>query len=85
MKYFCSTNSGFKLAEYDLKIRGAGNIYGTAQHGSMDLKIASITDLPLIEKSTQAVGDFIDHHSLDKYILLKKRVENYRISLISKD
>jgi ATP-dependent DNA helicase RecG len=85
MKYFCSTNSGFKLAEYDLKMRGAGNIYGTAQHGSMDLKIASIADLPTIEKSTQAVSNFVKDYSLDKYLLLKNRVENYRISLISKD
>jgi len=85
MKYFCSTNNGFKLAEYDLKMRGAGNIYGTAQHGSMDLKIASIADLPTIEKSTQAVSDFIKYHSIDKYLLLKNRVENYKMSLISKD
>lgn len=85
MKYFCNTNSGFKLAEYDLKIRGAGNIYGTAQHGSIDMKIASITDLPTIEKSTQSVKYFVENYSLDKYLLLKNRIENYKISLISKD
>lgn len=85
MKYFCSTNSGFRLSEYDLKIRGSGNIYGTAQHGNANMKIASISDFATIGRSTKAVNDFVNKYSIDKYPLLKNRVENYRISLISKD
>lgn len=85
MKYFCSTNSGFKLSEYDLKIRGSGNIYGTAQHGDANMKIASIGDFATIERSTKAINDFVNKYSIDEYPLLKNRVENYRISLISKD
>ena len=39
----CETNDGFRLAELDLKLRGAGDIAGTQQSGmAFDLKIASL-------------------------------------------
>ena len=46
-----STNDGFKLAEKDLEIRGPGQFLGTRQSGYTQLKLASITDLELIEKA----------------------------------
>lgn len=54
------TNDGFKLAELDLNLRGPGAIYGTRQHGLLDLKIAQLTDAKLIAKTRQAVNDFIN-------------------------
>ncbi len=33
IKYFKDNTDGFKIAEYDLKTRGAGSILGTNQHG----------------------------------------------------
>ncbi len=40
----CQTNDGFRLAELDLKLRGAGDVNGTLQSGmAFDLKIASPT------------------------------------------
>jgi ATP-dependent DNA helicase RecG len=36
-----STNDGFQIAEKDLELRGAGDIYGLRQSGLMDLKIAN--------------------------------------------
>ena len=40
----CETNDGFRLAELDLRLRGAGDINGTLQSGmAFDLKIASPT------------------------------------------
>ena len=42
---------GAELAELDLKLRGAGDLYGTAQHGRNMLKVADFSDLNLIEKT----------------------------------
>jgi len=45
----CSTNDGFKIAEWDLKLRGPGEFLGTRQHGLPKFKIADIiSDLNLL-------------------------------------
>jgi ATP-dependent DNA helicase RecG len=73
------------LSEYDLKTRGIGEIYGTKQHGIVNLKIASLSDFQLIEKTSSAVNYFIKRYLINKFPLLHKKVKNYRISLISRD
>ncbi len=45
------TNDGFVLAERDLEQRGPGQFLGTQQSGFSDLRMASLTDLHLIEKA----------------------------------
>jgi len=48
-----NTNDGFALAEKDLEIRGPGQFLGTRQSGYTELKLASITDLELVEKARE--------------------------------
>lgn len=52
----CETNDGFRLAELDLKLRGAGDINGTLQSGmAFDLKIANPTaDVQILTVSREA-------------------------------
>ena len=45
------TNDGFILAEKDLSQRGPGDFIGYRQSGYADLRMASITDIHLIEKA----------------------------------
>ena len=56
LEAMCETNDGFRLAELDLKLRGAGDINGTLQSGmAFDLKIASPTaDVQILTVSREA-------------------------------
>jgi ATP-dependent DNA helicase RecG len=49
LKYLEKTSDGFKIAEFDLKSRGPGESFSTLQHGFPSLKIASFSDIKLIE------------------------------------
>jgi ATP-dependent DNA helicase RecG len=70
---------GFKLAELDLQLRGPGAIYGTLQHGALDLRIAKLTDTKLIASARNAAQQFIDkREKLVKFPHLKARVESLR-------
>ncbi|KKQ66435.1 MAG: ATP-dependent DNA helicase RecG [Candidatus Daviesbacteria bacterium GW2011_GWA2_38_24] len=71
------TSDGLKLAEIDLKIRGSGQIFGTMQSGRWDLKIASLGDYGLIEKSRAAAKKIIElDPTLDKHPLIKAKLAN---------
>lgn len=48
------SQDGFKLAELDLELRGPGAIYGSMQHGQLDLRMAKLTDVQLLAKARQA-------------------------------
>jgi len=52
LQAMAETNDGFILADRDLQQRGPGEFLGTRQAGfASTLKMASITDIPLIEKA----------------------------------
>jgi ATP-dependent DNA helicase RecG len=71
------TSSGLKLAELDLKIRGSGEIFGKKQSGRFELKIASFSDLSLIEKTREAAKKILqDNPTLDKYPLLAAQLHS---------
>lgn len=70
-----SSNDGFKLAELDLEIRGPGAIYGSMQHGVLDLRIAQLTDTKLIMLARASADEFIrKQEDMVKYPLLAARV-----------
>ena len=70
-----SSNDGFRLAEYDLQLRGAGAIYGAALHGALDLRVAKLTDTQLIVEARKAAQEFLDRHeNLLQYNEIEERV-----------
>lgn len=70
-----TTTDGFKLAELDLQLRGPGAIYGTFQHGALDLRVAKLTDLKLIASARKAAQAFLDKkEQLKKYPHLESKV-----------
>jgi len=51
LNFFANHSDGLEISEYDLSLRGPGEVYGTKQSGIPDLKIAKLNDLELIKKS----------------------------------
>jgi ATP-dependent DNA helicase RecG len=49
LKIIEKTQSGFVLAEEDLKLRGPGEFFGTRQSGLPDLRMAKISDVAILE------------------------------------
>ncbi|HBB76711.1 MAG: ATP-dependent DNA helicase RecG [Candidatus Levybacteria bacterium RIFOXYA1_FULL_41_10] len=77
------TQVGSELAEIDLKLRGAGEVYGTAQHGVRDLKIANFSDLDLLKKSFEAAKKIFP--DIKKYPMLLEKVNNVSTKNVSPD
>jgi ATP-dependent DNA helicase RecG len=74
-----SSSDGFALADLDLEIRGPGAIYGTMQHGQLDLRIAKLTDVKLIAAARRAAQEFIDRdENLLQYKQLHSRINRLR-------
>lgn len=74
-----SSTNGFQLAELDLQLRGPGAIYGTLQHGQLDVRIAKLTDTDLIANARAAAQLFINkREDLLKYKRLCERVTALR-------
>lgn len=73
------SQDGFYLAEVDLKLRGPGEIYGRAQHGELNMQIASLSDTELIVKASESAQDFINSgQDLLQYKQLASQVEHYQ-------
>jgi ATP-dependent DNA helicase RecG len=67
------THSGFELAELDLEIRGPGEIFGTAQSGFPELKVASWNNYELIKEAKDVALDVIKNPK--KYPLLVSKTQ----------
>lgn len=79
LKAIEATQDGFRLAELDLELRGPGALFGSQQHGALDLQIAKLTDTKLIAKAREAAKDYIETNpDLLQYPQLYERVKRLR-------
>lgn len=68
-------HDGYSLAKVDLKLRGAGELYGLAQSGFADLQIASLFDYELIKKAQDEAGALVDKDpELNSCPLIKEKL-----------
>lgn len=79
LKEIEKSNDGFYLAEVDLKLRGPGEIYGRAQHGALNLQIATLADTKLIARASKEAKWFAETgQDLLHYKQLAAQVEHYQ-------
>jgi ATP-dependent DNA helicase RecG len=75
-------DSGFALAERDLKLRGPGDFAGTKQWGIPDFAMEQLTNLALVQEARNTAQEILEKDiSLKQYPLLKARVQELREKL----
>lgn len=63
MKAFVNAKNGFELAEYDLALRGAGELAGGKQWGVSDIAMEALKNLKLVEAARTEAAKLIAHDS----------------------
>ncbi|ACO03137.1 MAG TPA: DNA helicase RecG [Persephonella sp.] len=86
LKILVKTNDGFRIAEEDLKIRGGGDIAGTAQSGRLNIGIADLSR-DLDRKILQIAKDeaqkliekdpYLRHHTVLKEIVFERYADRF--------
>ena len=62
-----TTNDGFELAEQDLLLRGSGQLFGVAQSGLPDLRVANIIkDIDILVQARQDVLDYAKEFGIEQ-------------------
>jgi len=71
-------HDGLSISEIDLKLRGAGDLYGVDQSGFPELKIASLFDYYLIKKAKEVAERIIKNNpDLSRCPLLKEKLNKH--------
>lgn len=69
LKFLKDHEDGFALAEYDLKMRGPGDAFGTHQHGMPFFKLADLyEDMDLLERARELSEDYIIDEALQRQL-----------------
>jgi len=76
-------SSGAVLAEFDLTMRGPGDMYGLNQSGSRMLKIASFSDFNLLEKAKKSAEKISDN--LSSFPELESVIKNQLLDTVTPD
>lgn len=76
LKYFLHAKSALELSEYDLKLRGGGELLGERQAGFPDLAMEALSNFKLVQKVRQIAEELIE--KLEKYPYLKSKAEKLR-------
>jgi ATP-dependent DNA helicase RecG len=75
------SNDGFEIAEYDLRLRGPGELFSARQHGLPDLKIANIVDdYELLVLARRVAFELVSHDPM----LAQSEHENVRRALLDR-
>lgn len=86
LKLLETVHNGPDLAEYDLTLRGSGDLFGVRQHGVPAFAIASLADDKLVTNTKQAVVELTRmDRTFQTFPLLRQRLDQSTIDNISND
>ena len=74
LKFMEKNFNGLKIAEFDLKTRGPGEAFSIIQHGFPSLKLASFSDIELINLSQKIILDLIKNKKFNLNSLISKNL-----------
>ncbi|MES2436566.1 MAG: ATP-dependent DNA helicase RecG [Patescibacteria group bacterium] len=70
-----TAKNGFELSEFDLQLRGAGQLYGRKQWGVSDLAMEAMKNLKMVEAARTEARTLLEHDlTLSHYPILKNKV-----------
>jgi len=73
LKALETAKNGFELSEYDLQLRGTGELYGRKQWGVSDLAMEAMKNLAMVEAARKEAQALLSKDiELDNYPLLKQ-------------
>lgn len=75
LKALQTAKNGFELSEFDLKFRGAGELYGKKQWGVSDLGMEAIKNLKMVEAARVEAGNIVEKNTLKNYPNLKSIID----------
>ncbi|KKT20883.1 MAG: ATP-dependent DNA helicase RecG [Parcubacteria group bacterium GW2011_GWB1_43_8] len=77
LKALTTAKNGFELAEYDLKIRGAGELGGGKQWGVSDIGMEALRNIKMVEAArTESQKIIAESPDMEKYPLLAQALKN---------
>ncbi len=83
LKAFKNSSNGFELAEFDLKLRGAGELSGGKQWGITDIGMEAIKNIKMVEAARFEAQKILDENeSLSNFPLLNKKLEDRKVEEI---
>jgi ATP-dependent DNA helicase RecG len=78
MRVFTKAKNGFELAEYDLSLRGTGELTGIKQWGISDIGMEALRNTKLVEAAQRSAKKIISSdEELSNYPLLKELIKPY--------
>lgn len=77
LKAFTDAKNGFELAEYDLNLRGAGELGGGKQWGISDVGMEALKNIKMVEAAREESQKIIkEDPELSKYPFLSEKIRN---------
>lgn len=73
----CKISDGFGIADADLALRGPGDFFGERQSGESGFSCASVSDMPLVEKTRQLARAVESDSDNPEYKLLLDSARKY--------